>query len=122
MRPQESPFSRKMSEVILEFAKPLFGYGDDYSDEHFEADVGLAVLCWNISFFPPKKQKKFFNTMLDEVCGSDVNCRLDMTGIVHSMIERKKTFYAHEKRFVQNYQIINEGKGDCLIVASVLAE
>ncbi len=121
LRPQHSFHAGKMSEVILDFAEPLLNTIDD-DDELFEDVISFAVICWNASFLPEKERKKIVCSMVDEMAKSDVLLRLGVQGDIRMLLERKKTFFADEKRMVVNYKIIEENGSRRLLAMSAFTK
>ena len=116
LRPQESYRARKMSEVLLDFAEPLLNTIDN--DELFEDVISFAIICWNASFLPEKEQKKIISSLVDEMAKSDVLLRLSIGSDVRMLLERKRRFFADEKRMVVNYEIIEENGSRRLLAMS----
>ena len=113
--------TRKMSEVILDFAEPLLNTIDD-DDELFEEVISFAVICWNASFLPEKEQKQILCSLVDKMAKSDVLQRLRVEDDIRMLLERKKTFLADDKRMVVNYEIIEERGSRRLLAMSVLTK
>ena len=116
LRPQESYRARKMSEVLLDFAEPLLN--NVGCDELFEDVISFAIICWNASFLPEKEQKKIISSLVDEMAKSDVLLRLSIGSDVRMLLERKKRFFADEKRMIINYEIIEENGSRRLLAMS----
>ena len=117
LRPQHSSHAGKMSEVILDFAEPLLNTIDD-DDELFEEVISFAVICWNISFLPENEQKKTIRSLIYEMAKSDVLLRFSVKNDIQMLLERRKAFFADEKRLVVNYEIIEEEEQRRLLVTS----
>lgn len=62
------PDQAKMSEVLLEFASPLFDPSDD--DEHFAKAIALAAASWNAALLPPEKQEASIEGLIDKISSS----------------------------------------------------
>jgi hypothetical protein len=105
-----------MSEVLLDFAEPLLNTID--YDELFDDVISFAVICWNASFLPEKEQKKIISSLVDEVAKSDVLIRLSIEEDVRMLLERKKRFFADDKRMVVNYKVIEENGSRRLLAMS----
>ena len=121
LRPQQSFHSPKMSEVILDFAEPLLNAIDD-DDELFEEVIRFAMICWNISFMPENEQKKTINSLVYEMAKSDVLLCLGVQDDIRMLVDRKKAFFADEKRMVINYEIIEENGSRRLLAMSALTK
>ncbi len=113
---------RKMSQVILDFAEPLLNKIDDNDDELFEEVLVLAAICWNLSFLPENEQKKNILSLVNEIAKSDVLHRLRVEDDIRMLLERKKAFFADEKRMVVNYEIVEDKGSHHLLTMSVFAK
>ena len=121
LRPHKSFHAGKMSEVILDFAEPLLNTIDD-DDELFEEAISFAVICWNISFLPENEQKKTIRSLIYEMAKSDVLLCLGVQDDIRMLLERKKAFFADDKRMVVNYEIIQENGSRRLLVMSAVTK
>ena len=119
LRPQQSFHARKMSEVILDFVEPLL---DDIDDELFENAINCAVACWNLSFLPEKKQQRQLRAIVNELGKSDPMTRFEIEDCARMLLERKRIFFADEKRIVVNYKVVEEEDHHRLLVMSTLAK
>ena len=121
LRPKQSFRAGKMSEVILDFAEPLLNTIDD-DDGLFVDVISFAVICWNISFLPEKEQKKMIRSLVDEMAKFDVLLRLGVQNDIRMLLERKKAFFADDKRMVINYEIIEENGSSRLLAMSAFTK
>ena len=112
------PF-RKMSEVLLDFAEPFL---DTLADEQFEAGIYFAAICWNTSFLPEKKQHEMLRSLINELGKSDKLARFDVEDCARMLLERKKIFFADEKRMVLNYKVVEEKDSNRLLVMSAFTK
>jgi hypothetical protein len=119
LRPKESFHAGKMSEVILDFADPLLNAVDD---ELFEDVISFAIICWNVSFLPEKERTKILCSLVDKIAKSDVLLRLSVKNDIRMLLERKKTFFADDRRIVVNYEIIEERGSRRLLAMSAMAK
>jgi hypothetical protein len=117
LRPKAPLHHRKMSEVILDFAEPLLNTIDD-NDELFEDVISFAVICWNVSFLPEEEQQKILSSLVDEMAKSDVLLRLSVKNDIRMLLNRKKTFFADDKRMVVDYKIVEENGSYRLLAMS----
>ena len=110
----------KMSEVILDFAKPLL---DECEDEESEKKaIGLAILIWNMSLFPKKSRDKEIEKLCSGLSPSeDANDFAALLNYVNILLERKAEYYPDNKRAIVNYQMSGSGKNRRLDVASTLS-
>ena len=121
LRPQKSFHAGKMSEVILDFAEPLLNTIDD-DDELFEEVICFAAFCWNTSFLPENEQKQMVQSLINDIANSDILHRLRFEDDIRMLLERKKTFFADDRRIVVNYKVIEEEDRQRLLVMSTLAK
>ena len=110
---------RKMSEVLLDFAEPFL---ETLTDEQFEAGISFAAICWNISFLPERKQQKQLRRLVDELGKSDPLARFDIEDCARMLLERKRVFFADDKRMIVNYKVIDQGDSHRLLVMSALTK
>jgi len=96
----------KMSEVILDFAEPLLNTIDD--DELFEEVLRFAGICWNISLLPENEQKQMVQSLVNEMGKSDILKRLRVEEDIRMLLERKKVFFADDRRMLMDFKIFEE--------------
>lgn len=118
LRPKQSFHAGKMSEVILDFAEPLL---DTIDDEVFKYAISFAVICWNISFLPEKEQQRHVRDILNGLGESDPMVRIGVEDWTRMLLERKKAFFADDRRIVVSYQVVEEEDHQRLLVTSALA-
>lgn len=116
LRPQQPLPLGKMSEVILDFAEPLLNTLEEDDDEIFEGILRFAGMCWNISLLPEKEQKQMVQTLVNEVGKSDILKRLRVEDDIRMLLERKKAFFADDKRMLMDFRIFEE-KGSRRLLA-----
>jgi hypothetical protein len=119
LRATEFPPMRKMSEVLLDFARPLL---DTVDDEGFKNVIIFAALCWNVSFLPEPKQQKDLKKIVDELSKPAPLIRPDLNAWAKSLLERKKAFFAADRRMVLDYRVVEEKDSRHLFVTSTLAK
>ena len=119
LQPKHPPVARKMSEVLLDFARPLL---DTVDDEGFKKVIIFAALCWNISLLPEREQQKDLKKIVDELSKSDPLIRTDLNAWAKALLERKKTFFADDRRMVVNYEVVEEKDNHRLLVMSTLVK
>jgi hypothetical protein len=120
LRPAGNLHLRKMSEVLIDFAQPLLNEIDD--DELFGRAVSFAAICWNLSFMPENEHQKFIRRMVRGFGKFGVFERLQMENWAHMLLERKKAFFAHDRRMLMDYKIIEEEHSHRLLTMSALAD
>jgi hypothetical protein len=110
---------KKMSEVLLEFARPMLDFVDD--DELYEEVINLAVVCWNLSFLPEHEQLAKWKAITKETGRAHLFSRPEIENWVWILLERKRTFFADDRRIVADFEVIDERDRRRLLVASTLA-
>ena len=117
--PQEECLpGRKMSEVLLDFAEPLLDALAD--DDEFKGAISFAAICWNLSFLPEKGQRKELRYIAHALGGSDALSSSEIEYFARILLERKKAFFADDRRMVVDYEVVEEEDRDRLLVASTL--
>ena len=119
LRPTEFQPMRKMSKVLLDFARPLL---DAVDDEGFKNVIIFAALCWNVSFLPEPKQQKDLKKIVDELSKPEPLMRPDLNAWAKALLERKKAFFAADRRMVLDYRVVEEKDSCHLFVTSTLAK
>ena len=113
---------RKLSAVILDYARPLI---DNVDDDHFRVAIGIAILCWNVALSPEDDQEEQLRFLGKEMAKMAKNAPpgfADETKMwTQWLVERKKTLFAHDRRMVLNYTIEDRGDSHHLQVASTPA-
>jgi hypothetical protein len=119
------PDQAKMSEVLLEFASPLFDPSDD--DEYFGKAIALAAASWNAALLPSEKQEASIEGLIDKISSSgacDVDTAREINAslkeIVLMLLERKRSYFPDNKRVIVDYQISNFKDQRNVLVASTL--
>ena len=98
----DSHQKEKMSEVLIEFAKPLTDECED--DEAFYLAIQISVLTWNLSFFPLKERKKLIDEFINK-CVNDNREIKTTREILSKMLERKEKNFPDIKRMIIDFQI-----------------
>jgi hypothetical protein len=109
-----------MSDVLQDFAEPLLETADD--DKFFANAISFAAFCWNMSFLSEKEQRKMMRDIVDEIVKSDALARLGAEDWARMLLERKKTFFADDRRIILDYKIVEENGRERLLVMSSLVK
>jgi hypothetical protein len=109
----------KMSEVVIDFIEPYAEYAETY--EAYQKLVMIAIVAWNTTLLPEKKQKPMIKKMIKSLSLSRSDAR-DTKGIIEELIERKNKHFAEHTRTIMDYQVIEKRDGFHLSVASALDE
>jgi hypothetical protein len=107
-----------MSEVIIDFARPLLDAAQ--TDEEIQKAIGMAIAMWNVAILPDKEQKNFIREFFDNTKDSSSNQELPekYDQIVSYFIARKKVFFSDIKRMILDYECIETPQGFHLNVVS----
>ncbi|KJU84682.1 hypothetical protein MBAV_003105 [Candidatus Magnetobacterium bavaricum] len=107
----------KMSEVIIEYAKPLL-----YEARTIELQkraFEIAIFCWNVSLLSADERLRTIKMVTKE----DKIGRKDAVEMVIYMISRKLDNYATINRKVVDYEITEMENGDLFLnVATTMAD
>jgi hypothetical protein len=115
---EASPY-RKMSEVLLDFAKPLL---DIIGEEEFENVIGFAGLCWNVSFSPENEQMREILSIINKLGKPKSFEHLPLEDYAKMLLNRKKEFFANDNRILVDYKIVEDGGKERLLVVSAPAK
>jgi hypothetical protein len=107
----------KMSEVIQDFAEPLLDECED--DESERKAISIAIFVWNTSLLPKKEHKE----AIQEICSefskpNDAGFLATMRLFFDMLMERKKKYFANNKRLIVGHQISGSGNNRRLIIVS----
>jgi hypothetical protein len=90
-----------MSQVILDFAKPLLETCDD--EEAERKALSLAIFIWNTTLLPDDEQDQVLDSYLAQYRGAIPPEQFDsLSDYVARLVESKKTRFAHDHRKVTN--------------------
>jgi hypothetical protein len=105
----------KMSEVLAEFIEPYVEHAD--SDDAYRRLLVIAIVAWNTALLPEERQQLAINDFLE---GLDLGFfeRLEFISFIKTMMERKKTYFPDNKRFIINFELTDLGDSMHLSVAS----
>jgi hypothetical protein len=116
----EHPDVEKMSQVILNFARPLTDVVTNSDDRGFKTAITTAILIWNVSILPDEEREGFLEEVLDEIKNAYPESRKDFLEIYDALIQRKKKYFQYNKRFIVDFKIGTSKKSRELSVVSTL--
>ena len=96
-----NPQKEKMSEILLEFAKPLTDECED--DKAFYNAIQISVITWNSSFFPLKERNKLIDELINK-CRNEKE-RKTAKEILSKMLERKEKNFPNIKIMILDFKI-----------------
>ncbi len=97
-----NPQKEKMSEVLLEFAKPLTDECKD--DKAFYKALQISAIAWNSSFLPPRERNKLIDESINKYI-NDNSDRVIAKKILSKMLERKEKKFLNINRMIIDFQI-----------------
>jgi len=92
----------KMSEVLLEFAKPLTDECEN--DKAFYNALQICIIAWNSSFLSPEERTKLIDESFNKYI-NDNDEREIAKEILSKMLERKQKKFPNIKRMILDFQI-----------------
>ena len=105
----------KLSDVIVDFAKPLLTKALVPNQE--EKAISIAILVWNMCIVPDKMMAELRAKLHESIGKGDKQAIDDMNEVVDFLVKRKNLLYGDDKRFILSYNITNIKKGIHLEVA-----
>lgn len=111
------PGKEKMSEVILEYARPLLDPAETVEEQ--KKAVAMAIICWNISFIDPEERDAMIAQTFAET-GEMLDSAI--REVIEFMLNRKEDLFAHNKRIVEDWIIKDRGRQLFFEVATNLFE
>lgn len=108
------PGEERMSTVLERFVDPYVRHARN--DDDYRKLMTLAVGAWNVSLLEPEKQADFLASLTD-ILPSPTRQK-DLREILLGMIERKKRFFADNRRFILEHQLTIVGSEFHLAVIS----
>jgi hypothetical protein len=108
------PDKEKMSEVIVDYARPLLDSAETVEEQ--KKAIGFAIICWNASFIEAEKRDAVISGAFAE--GEEM---LDSATreVMEFMVKRKEDLFPHNARIIQNWLIKDKGSQLYFEVASV---
>lgn len=109
------PTANKLSEVIMEFVKPLAERIN--SMKRYKSMLEFGILVWNISLFSLEDREDQKDEVMKRLnVGKDEQIKDDLNEIYNYLIYRKDTIFKSDKRFIVNYEIVeHENRCDLTI-------
>lgn len=104
-------YTRKLSEVIMEFAEAL--HGELPEDDSAKMLLQLAILAWNLASLPEDiwddTEKELF-----EKLGIDPSSYEGVTveAFLREMTLQRQMMYPDDRRLVLDYQLLRDAHGD----------
>ncbi|MHB8873227.1 MAG: hypothetical protein ACYC8T_06025 [Myxococcaceae bacterium] len=108
--------ARKISETILDFASPLLNaLGNAPSDEQVRTALSIAIAAWNAATLDAwKPENAEAEALRRSIAAADESHRVAMLALVESLLERKRTGFAHDLRAVGKWEVLRTETGSSL--------
>jgi len=115
LRPQKDFRYQKLSQVILDFARPLL---DATEDEEFENVIRIATLCWNYSLLLQERQREELQAQLSRDKEERLLKSFENDNCVKMLLKRKRKLFPDDSRLVVDYKVVEETDHHHLYVMS----
>jgi hypothetical protein len=116
---ERSAGESKISAVFSEFLEPFRHYATN--NAAYIKLVGLGVSAWNTALLPEDAQFEFINKIMPTLFTDMTEAqRADMYSLIGSMVQRKRQFFADDRRYIIQFHIDDAGNGYKLMMASTL--
>lgn len=101
----EPPGYAKMSELIVDFARPLLAL--DPEDEFFEDAIAVAVLAWNIALLLEAQPEVTVAEFFEEMTGiSSADSAADaILEQIALLVRRKQRHFSKHRRIILDYEV-----------------
>ena len=95
--------TKKMSEIILEFAEPLLTNASDM--RRAETAITFSIIVWNLSLMPLEDQERQKEYLIKKFSDKTESTSKDMIEIMEMLIETKNKNFSNIRKLVVNYKI-----------------
>lgn len=113
----------KMSEKLMKFTLPYLHTTESYEDRLRLFD--MAVLAWNLAILPSAKREEFLTSYLAEQVNpldrEALEMFADFRDLLTELIQRKLKLFGKEKRFIDDFQLVEDDDELRVIVKSSLS-
>ncbi|MEB3191060.1 MAG: hypothetical protein VKL42_12025 [Snowella sp.] len=100
----------KISEQLMRFIHPYLPVTESYEDRLRLFD--MAVLAWNLAILPSAQREEFLTSYLAEQVNpldrEALEMFADFRELLTELIQRKLKLFGKEKRFIQDFQLIED--------------
>lgn len=93
---------RKISDTLLQFAKPLLeSLSQNSSEDDFRQTLQLAWMVWNTVVYADVAQEDKMLKMLMATIADETEFRI----LIASLIDRKRTLFADDHRLIGEFEL-----------------
>jgi hypothetical protein len=107
-----------MSEVLEAFIAPYAALAE--TEDALRRPLTVVVAAWNASLLPDEEQKEMVDQLVATQSRATRRDRKDLKHILYDLIERKKTHFPDNRRFIVDFHPADAGDGFHVSVASTL--
>jgi len=108
----------KMSEILLDFAEPWLEDAPDF--EAKRDTISFAIICWNCAVAQERGAEGNLDMILKKV-GHGKDFVKGFKSFAEPMLQRKRMLFADNKRFIMDWQYVEEDDCNRLYVVSTLS-
>ena len=106
-----------MSDVLEEFVTPYLDFTIGFSER--QKLFALAIFAWNLALMPEQERPTIIRQMMNQgLVENDPLIRQDIREVINELIDRKKTHFADNKRYIIEFELQDLGDQFHLSVAS----
>lgn len=99
-----------MSAVLLEFAESYLDVEDEL--KRFEFNLALAAAAWNMSSLPQEGRAGQLESVFRNRLGDAHASAREMGRVViHGLISRKEMYCPNDRRFIADFEMLEEAAG-----------
>jgi len=103
----------KMSEVLIKYLEP---YTEGLEgEEQWNQLLRFGIIAWNAALLPPNDLKESLPRIIEALPVAE---RTQLVGLLDQMVQRKQRFYAHDTRFILDFDFTMRKDGPFLSVVS----
>jgi hypothetical protein len=113
----------KISEQLMKFTRPYLPVTESYEDRLRLFD--MAVLAWNLAILPSAQREEFLTSHLAEQVNpldrEALEMFADFRELLTELIQRKLKLFGKEKRFIDDFQLVEDDDELRVMVTSSLS-
>ncbi len=92
--------NNKLSEVIVDYAKPL----TKHVDVKYKA-ISMSIICWNISLMEKEEARRTLIEVTSQEGNNTEELRRNFYTIFNMMYDRKQKYFKLDNRFIVDYSL-----------------
>ena len=111
-------YKEKMSKILLDFAEPWLEDAPDF--EAKKDTISFAIICWNCAVSQERGAEDSLDMVLEKL-GRGKDFVKEFESFAEPMLQRKRMLFADNKRFIMDWQYVEEDDCNRLYVVSTLS-